>query len=115
MGGQLDLFSCTDQLPIELFNFSDESWENLLASEELDNRFPVEKIEEGKNSTGGWSICLRQIENGVFLWGADVYNKRKQHGNGFYPFRKWGPERAAMSRESAIESAKAYIANFFDK
>ena len=112
---QLDLFACTDQLPVDLFKFSEVSWENLLSSEEFDNQYPVHIVMEGKNQAGRWTVYLRNIECGVWLWGVSVYCNRRQHGCDFYPFRKWGTERAAMSRESAIQSALFYIEAFLNE
>lgn len=112
---QLDLFACTDELPVELFAFSNFSWENLLASEELDNQYSVETVIRGKSHTGNWIVYLRNIEGGVWLWGVSVYCKKRQHGSGFYPFRKWGANRAAMSREAAIESALVYVEGFLQE
>lgn len=109
---ELDLFSSSDVLPSDIFSFSEESWENLVASEDLDKHYPIEDVATGESFRGKWSICVRGIESGVWLWGVDVYFKKQQHGVGFYPFRKWGKSRAAMRRESAIEAAKKYIDDF---
>lgn len=111
-GKQLALFGCSEKIPAELFCFSESSWENLLASEELDKQYPVEEISRGKNEKGNWRIFVRNIESGVWLWGVDVCNKKTQHGQGFYPFRKWGIDYASMSKEGAIVSAIEYIENF---
>lgn len=73
-------------------------WEH--AASEKDRCFPVEYL------IGG--VRLRKIEGDVWLWGA-VW-RGPTGGGGFDPFRKWGPNRAAMTRDAAITAARLYIA-----
>lgn len=103
---QMELaFESSATIPTELFE-RDELLPfraGLEAMDAADNAYPVEGI-----SIKNGVVYLRGIERGVWLWGVSWSGRN--NGEGFYPFRRWGIEYAAVSREAAFEAARQYIA-----
>ncbi len=109
---QMEL-SFTDQVPDDMGLIAarpgSQAWRDEEAAMlEHDKRFPIHRLPIECKWVRG-EIEIRCIEGSVVLWGASYWNRRTQTGEGFAPYRKWGPRFAATTKQDAIEAATRYV------
>jgi hypothetical protein len=93
-------------------NIREKVSKETLAAEDpfsLDLKFPVEEV-----AFQYGTISLRNIENGIWLWGIKYSIPQRGAGGGFYPLRVHGPDFATFSRQEAIDAALPWFKNRFE-
>lgn len=94
------------------FQLKDRVFKKELSSpngRELDQKIPIQEVRFQYGI-----IQLRQLENGIWIWGMDYAIPAKGCGGAFPPLRQHGPDFAARTRQAAISDALAWIKDAFN-